>query len=241
MDAAFGGLICEEAVCAALDSKSLQVLRGRTPPRSMTRRVRSSTAQILSEWRSRREVASAGPYRQSSCRGSTDGTKPSARGGSNGRSVLLRYLRFGAFVGALVGLLGGASYGAWALLHEAEHAHVSLTPTGRDPDEAAACGQSIRELGVRTIQTASGARRGSCSLVTQALVDSSGSVSGVRVRSASDCSASLENAAIQSLLGAKFEPAQCRGRFVASWAEIPIRFEDSSATAAAREAKLAQR
>jgi hypothetical protein len=99
----------------------------------------------------------------------------------------------------------------------------------------------MRELGVRIIQTTSGTERGSCSLVAQALVDNSGVVSGVRIRSASECSASAENAAIQSLLGAKFEPTRCNGRFVASWAEVPIRFEDSTADNSTLAAKFARR
>lgn len=240
VDAAFGGLICEAAVCAALDSKSLQVLRGRTPPRSLARRVRSSTTQILAEWKSRRDGASTRSHQQGSCSGSAVDASPSSGGDSTRRS-LLRYLRLGAFIAALVALLGSVSYGAWSLSYASQSVQAGVPPTGRDPAEATACGQSVRELAARVVQTSIGAARESCSLVAQALVEDSGSVSGVRICSATDCSATQEEAAIQSLLTSRLEPAQCRGRFVASWAEIPIRFEDSSTISVVQNGKLARR
>lgn len=47
VDASFGGLEREEAVYAALRSRSLKIRRGGMPKPSSVRRIQSSTAQIL--------------------------------------------------------------------------------------------------------------------------------------------------------------------------------------------------
>lgn len=231
-DAAFGGLTCEAAIRAALDSQSLHVLRGRLPPKSIERRVWSSTAQIIANWKAQLEQEPKAPHHAT---GSLSTNRPRR----SGKPSLLRLLRLGAFLGASIVVLGAVVQLAWSAPGRLSKLHAA--PSLRSEEKGGCSEQPMRALAGRTILTNTPSLRGqACTLVAQALISETGSVSGVRIHSMVDCSDEFENLAIDSLLQTRFEPARCRGRVVAGWAELPIVF-DSAGTSGTRDGALARR
>ncbi|HMA97564.1 MAG TPA: hypothetical protein VKP30_32995 [Polyangiaceae bacterium] len=216
VDAVFGGLACEEAIHAALNSPSLRVLRGRTPRLSSPRRVPSSTLQIVREWKSRWQEAAASNKER--------GRRPKRTNGGVQRHVKGQFLwqRFLFYVVAAVVAAStfalGRSHGKWL--------RVGVNQSVVAPSSRAnsGCWESTAQLPpgevIRVTADAAGvaqhARR------VDVLVDDAGRAVGAKFEHSGPETRDTEDATLEALYQVHFEPARCNGANMPSWANVRV-------------------
>lgn len=216
VDAVFGGLACEAAIHAALNSPSLRVLRGRTPRLSSPRRVPSPTLQIVREWKSRwQETAASNNERGSRPKRSNSGVQRHIQGQFLWQRVLFYVVA--AVVAASTFALG-RSHGKWFRVGVNQSV---AAPTSRSTSE---CLESTAQLPPGEVIRVKASAPGVAPRARQVdvLVDDAGRAVGARFEHSGAETREIENATLEALYQVHFEPARCSGSNTPGWASVRV-------------------
>jgi hypothetical protein len=231
IDAQLGGLSAEPAVYAAMASGDLHVLRGRKPKRSAPRRIELTTAELLHEGMRRKsepQIPVLGAMVIPSGSNPETVKVPNWNWASRTRSAQSRStrLRLALFAVACLILTAALALVGWRSLARAVLVSepvpfglsnaAALVPvdSSSEPIEPP---RLIAAPGPMPIDEASAQVQ---SLPVEVLVDEEGNVFGAKIDRVHPGQAAVEDAAIASVMVARFAPATTHGHPVTSWTRV---------------------